>query len=88
MKNTLVLLLICVALLACEGNSDPFDDNGIDHTSLDKTRAKIDSLPSVIRKDYLKSDSLFQSEAKKEISLLKEEIEELKEEIKKLKKGK
>lgn len=86
MKNSLIIIAIAFTLIACEGNTDPADDNGIDASEIAKTRAEIDSLPSVIKKDYLKSDSIFNLEAKKEIQLLRDEVAKLREEIKTLKK--
>jgi hypothetical protein len=86
MKNLLVGVTLAFILIACEGNSDPVGDFAIDKKEMDKTRAKIDSLPALIKKDYLKSDSLIHNETKKEIDLLKKEIAALKDEIKTLRK--
>lgn len=87
MKNTLICILLALVIIACEGNSDPGVDNyGVDAKEMDKTRAKIDSLPSAIKKDYLKSDSLIHYDLKKEIAILKKEIADLREEIRSSKK--
>jgi hypothetical protein len=82
-KNSLMGIMIAVIFIACEGKSDPMVDNyGLDQKEMDKTRAKIDSMPSAIRRDYLKSDSLIHQDLKKEIMELKKEIASLKEELK------
>jgi hypothetical protein len=87
MKKILSCILLAVALAACEGNADPFDDTyGISAEEMQKTVKKIDELPAEIKKDYLKSDSIIHNQMKKEIDLLKSEIKALKEEIQAIKK--
>ena len=82
-KTSFLAVMTALILFSCEGDSsDPMTDNyGLDEKEMNRTRAKIDSMPSAIRKDYLKSDSLIHQDLKKEIAELKQEIALLKEEI-------
>lgn len=84
-KVALLTIIVVLSLISCEGHSDPADDNGIDKKELDNTRSRIDSLPSSIKKDYIRSDSALHYKVKKDIEVLRAEILVLKEEIKKLK---